>query len=50
MFQVLTRGREKLHQDLTSAVFERTCSRRFEIVRSQPVREGLRKLYLLKKR
>ena len=50
MFRILTRGREKLHEDLTSAVFERACSRRFEIVRSKPVRAGLRKLYLLKKR
>ncbi len=50
MFQILTRGREKLHRDLTPAVFERACSKRFEIVRSLPVREGLRKLYLLKKR
>jgi hypothetical protein len=50
MFQVLARGRGELHKLLTAQVFENACSRRFEILRSQPAREGLRRLYLLKKR
>jgi SAM-dependent methyltransferase len=51
MFRRLTRGREALHADLTTAVFESSCRRRFDIVRSQSLGEGsTRTMYLLRKR
>ena len=50
MFQRLTRGREELHQDLTSELFENLCRRHFEIVRVQHVEGATRWLYLLRKR
>jgi hypothetical protein len=51
MFRRLTRGREALHTGLTTAVFETSCRRRFDIVRSQPLGEGsTRTMYVLRKR
>lgn len=50
MFQVLTRGREHLHEDLTAAVFERTARQFFEIVRSQRLGESERWIYLMRKK
>ena len=50
MFQRLTRGREELHKDLTTELFESLCQRHFEIVRVQHVEGTARRLYLLKKR
>ena len=50
MFRRLARGREHLHQDLTEESFERACQKHFEIVRSRPLLEGRRRVYLLKKR
>jgi len=48
MFQRITRGRDHLHSDLTSAYFEAVCEERFGVVRSQ---ENLtRRLYLLEKK
>jgi SAM-dependent methyltransferase len=50
MFRRLTRGREKLHKDLTPAVFESVCARHFEIVRTQHLEGTSRWLYLLKRK
>jgi SAM-dependent methyltransferase len=50
MFRRLTRGREGLHRDLTPAMFESVCSRRFEIVRTQHLEGTSRWLYLLAKK
>lgn len=49
MFGKITRGREALHADLTTAVFEAAAKRHFEIVRSRSI-EGLHRcLYLLRR-
>jgi hypothetical protein len=45
MFRRLARGREELHRDLTSEVFEDSCRRRFEIVHSQHIEGTSRWLY-----
>jgi SAM-dependent methyltransferase len=50
MFRRLTRGRDELHKDLTTELFEMFCRRHFEIVRAQHVEGTDRTLYLLKKR
>lgn len=50
MFRRLTRGRDELHKDLTVEVFESSCARHFEIVRTQQVEGATRRLYLLRKR
>jgi hypothetical protein len=50
MFRRLTRGRDELHRDLTREVFEGSCRRHFDIVRSQQVEGASRILYVLKKR
>jgi SAM-dependent methyltransferase len=50
MFRRLTRGREELHKDLTPALFESVCARRFETVRVQHVEGSTRWLYLMRKR
>ncbi|MGI8734305.1 MAG: class I SAM-dependent methyltransferase [Pyrinomonadaceae bacterium] len=50
MFRVLTRGRERLHEDLTVEVFERTAQQFFEIVRSQRLGESDRWIYFMRKR
>jgi SAM-dependent methyltransferase len=50
MFQRLVRGRESLYQGLTYEVFEQSCQRYFEIVRSQHLEGATRRLYALKKR
>jgi 2-polyprenyl-3-methyl-5-hydroxy-6-metoxy-1,4-benzoquinol methylase len=49
MFQIIARGREHLHVDLTPSAFEAACRRRFEIVRAQQLADTGRRLYLLKK-
>jgi SAM-dependent methyltransferase len=50
MFQRLVRGRESLYQGLTYEVFEQSCQRYFEIVRTQHLEGATRRLYALKKR
>ncbi len=50
MFRQLARGREHLHQDLTEEKFEAACRKHFEIVRSRPLKDGHRRVYLLRKR
>lgn len=50
MFQRIVRGREELHSDLNHEVFEATCRRHFEIVRSQHLEGATRRLYALRKR
>jgi SAM-dependent methyltransferase len=50
MFRRITRGREELHADFTQEAFEQACQRRFTVIRKQPVKGGLRWLYLLGKR
>jgi SAM-dependent methyltransferase len=49
-FKRLTRGREHLHRDLTQAVFEHECLRRFEMISKTPVQGSNRLLYVWKKR
>ena len=49
MFRQITHGREHLHQNFTQEAFEQACLKHFTIIRSQPVKEGLRWLYLLRK-
>src|ERR1017187_3193072 len=49
MFQIIARGREHLHTDLTQASFEAACQRRFQIVRSKQIDGTGRQLYLLRK-
>ncbi len=50
MFRRLTRGRDHLHADLNPEVFEQECRQRFDIVRSAPVPDTSRRLYLLRKK
>jgi SAM-dependent methyltransferase len=50
MFRRLTRGREELHRNLTSDLFERESARYFEMVRGQRLEGTHRWLYLLRKR
>jgi SAM-dependent methyltransferase len=50
MFRTLTRGRDALHQGLTREVFERSCSRHFEILRTEHTDGTHRWLYLLRRR
>lgn len=49
MFQTIARGREQLHADLSPAVFEEACRRRFQIIRVQQLEDAHRRLYLLRK-
>ena len=49
MFRRLTRGRDELHKDLTPAVFEETCRRRFARIRWQQIEGSGRRLYLMHK-
>ena len=49
LFRRLMRGRDYLYGDLTRAVFEEACKRRFEIVRAEPLPSGERVAYLLRK-
>ncbi len=46
----ITRGRERLHADLTAAAFEAAAARHFETVRAVPVPGTARVVYLLRKR
>jgi SAM-dependent methyltransferase len=48
MFRRLARGRDALHADLTPQSFERSCRRRFRVVRRLGLENG-RILYLLQK-
>lgn len=50
MFRRLTRGRERLHQDLTAESFEAVCRRHFTIARVQHLENTSRWLYLLRKK
>jgi SAM-dependent methyltransferase len=50
MFRRLTRGRDHLFAGLSPEVFEDSCRRKFEIVRSQHIGGTSRWLYLLRKR
>jgi predicted RNA methylase len=50
MFRQLTRGREKLHQDLNQRVFEEACARQFDILRAVALPGTQRRLYALRKR
>lgn len=50
MFRRLTRGRDHLHANLSVSVFEGSCRRHFEVVRSARLTGGYRHLYLLKKK
>ena len=50
MFRRLLRGREQLHEGLTAAVFEASCRRRFDILRSQQLEGGSRSLYLMQRK
>jgi len=49
LFRRLARGRDYLYAGLTRASFEEACSRRFEIVRSEPLPSGERVAYVLRK-
>jgi SAM-dependent methyltransferase len=50
MFQRLLATRENLYGDLTREKFEAVFSQTFEIIRTQPVLNGHRVLYLMRKR
>lgn len=50
MFRRLARGRDHLFTDLTKELFENSCARRFQIIRSQHLDETSRWLYLLLKK
>jgi SAM-dependent methyltransferase len=50
MFRRLARGRDHLFTDLTTELFENSCSRRFEIIRSEHLEGASRWLYLLRKK
>jgi hypothetical protein len=50
MFRRLTRGREELHRNLTPELFETSCRRHFDIVRSQHVEATSRWLYWMRRK
>ncbi|HUI57775.1 MAG TPA: class I SAM-dependent methyltransferase [Bryobacteraceae bacterium] len=50
MFRRLVRGREELYRHLTPQAFERSCQRRFEIVRTQHLESETRWLYVMRRR
>ncbi|MGH7646460.1 MAG: SAM-dependent methyltransferase, partial [Gemmatimonadales bacterium] len=50
LFRRLTRGRERLHADLTAAAFEAAAARHFDSLRAVPVPGTARLVYLLRKR
>jgi 2-polyprenyl-3-methyl-5-hydroxy-6-metoxy-1,4-benzoquinol methylase len=50
MFRRLLRGRDQLFSELTPQLFEESCRRRFEIVRSQHLERTSRWLYVLRKK
>ncbi|HKY04527.1 MAG TPA: class I SAM-dependent methyltransferase, partial [Blastocatellia bacterium] len=50
MFRRIVRGRDNLFRHLTVELFEATCRRHFEIIRSQHMDQSSRWLYLLRKR
>lgn len=49
MFRRLLRGREELHRDDTLARFEELCAKYFRIERRQPLGEGGRVMYALRR-
>ncbi|HEY5910184.1 MAG TPA: class I SAM-dependent methyltransferase [Verrucomicrobiae bacterium] len=50
MFRILTRGREDLHRNFDQGTFERACSARFVILRSQELPGTHRRLYALQRK
>jgi SAM-dependent methyltransferase len=50
MFRAIVRGRGELFAELDRSVFERACTRRFDVVRCRHLAPSARWLYLLKKR
>jgi SAM-dependent methyltransferase len=50
MFRRLTRGHDHLYTHLTKEVFEETCCRYFDLVRSERLDQTSRWLYLMKKK
>jgi SAM-dependent methyltransferase len=50
MFRRILRGRGELHKDVDHTIFETTCHRHFEIVRSHHNDDSTRWLYLLRKK
>jgi SAM-dependent methyltransferase len=50
MFKRLVRGRERLYEDITQAAFEECVSRRFAVLRRQPLAGADRTVYLLRGR
>ena len=50
MFQRLTRGRDRLYNDLTREGFESVCGRHFQVVRREQLECSGRYLYVLRKR
>jgi SAM-dependent methyltransferase len=50
MFRRLTRGREHLHANLDTKMFEQACAPYFEIVRSLTLPDTQRRLYCLKRK
>lgn len=50
MFGRLTRGRDHLHSSLNDTLFEKSCRRRFHILRSERLRGASRWLFLLRRK
>lgn len=50
MFRRLARGRDHLFAYLTTELFEDSCRRKFEVIRSEHLEDASRWLYLLRKR
>jgi len=49
LFRRLARGRDELYAGITRATFEEACTRRFDIVRAEPLPSGERVAYVLRK-
>jgi SAM-dependent methyltransferase len=49
-FQRIVRGRQALHEGLSSAAFENACAARFHIVRTMPIEGMDRRMYLLRRK
>jgi SAM-dependent methyltransferase len=50
MFRKITRGRDALHESLTTEAFEATAAKFFDTVRKEPVQGSARVMYLLRKK
>jgi SAM-dependent methyltransferase len=50
MFRRITRGHDHLYTQLTKGLFEETCARYFDLVRSERLDQTSRWLYLMKKK